>query len=105
MIHTTELYFESHITIEPVFDERLEQFKEICASEGFKAAELLMKKRSADTAERSQYDTFCTSRDLIYDNIQTRTLTLVEKLKSSGFDVWRYKIENTLLDVRLKTRV
>lgn len=100
--HTTELYFESHITIEPVFDEQLFLFKQICDTQGFKAAELLMKKRSVDTPERSEYDTFCTARDVNYEVLLTRTLNLVQQLTNAGFDVWRYKLENTLLDVRLK---
>jgi len=57
------LYYESHVTVEPVFDERLEKFKEICAPHTFKPAKLLMKKRSFDTPVRSEYDTFCTGKN------------------------------------------
>lgn len=103
-MHTTELYFECHVTVEPVYDERLERLKAIAAEPGikFKVADLLMRKRMADTPERSQFDTFCTGRDVIYPNLEERMRNLVEALIEEGFEVWRYKIENTLLDVRIK---
>jgi hypothetical protein len=28
------MYYESHITVEPVFDERLDRFSELCAERG-----------------------------------------------------------------------
>ncbi len=99
---TTQLYFESHITVEPVFDERLEELKEIVGRSGFRVADLLMKKRQKDSAERSQFDTFCTARSKDWLDIVTATTTTVFVLQAEGFDVWRYKIENTLLDERLK---
>ena len=99
---TTELYFESHVTIEPVFDRRLDTFKFICMNYGFRVAELLMKKRPDDTPERSQFDTFCTGRSKFYDDLHLRMVNLVKALQENDFQVWRYKIENTLLDVRLK---
>jgi hypothetical protein len=102
MTHTTELYFEAHVTIEPVFEERLEQFKAICKRHGFRAAELLMKKRKEDTVERSKYDTFCTGRGKHYDDLLQRTLAVVSDAAEAGLSVWRYKIENTLIDVRTK---
>jgi hypothetical protein len=99
---TTELYFEAHVTIEPVFGERLELFKTICRAHLFRPAELLMKKRQADTAKRSRYDTFCTARSGSYADIVERTTCVVGLLRKAGFTVWRFKIENTLIDVRCK---
>ena len=96
----SELYYESHITIEPVFDERLEDFRKLCEPHKFKPASLLMKKRKEDTAERSQYDTFATGHGKLFDDISARTIGLVEDLKAAGFKVWRYKIEDTMLDSR-----
>lgn len=101
-MHTTDLYFESHVTIEPLFDERLDAFKELCRSWGFHVADLLMKKRDKDTAERSRFDTFATTRGRYFEDIQRQTMCLVESAQLAGFIVWRYKIENTLVDVRLK---
>lgn len=39
------MYYESHITVEPVFDERLDRFSELCDGRGFRPAKLMMKKR------------------------------------------------------------
>ena len=94
------LYFEAHVTIEPVFDDRLTRFKEVCGWHGFRAAELLMKKRSTDLPERSQHDSFCTGRDQIYELLERRLRMLVQDLRREGFQVWRYKIEDTIIDSR-----
>lgn len=93
-------YYEAHITIEPVFEERLEQFKTICQDYKFRVATLLMQKRKSDTEERSKNDSFCTGRGISYTDIQTRMLACIDKLQKEGFKVWRYKIESTLLDSR-----
>lgn len=95
------IYYEAHITIEPTFDQKLDLFKVICEDYGFKVAELLMKKRKDDTLERSSLDSFCTGRSKSYDDLNSRMMNLVEKLQPH-FKVWRYKLEATLLDVRLK---
>lgn len=96
-----ELYFEAHITIEPVFDERLDQFKAICKTRGFHVADLLMKKRAKDTLARSRFDTFATSRGQDFAIIANNTMRLIDAAREAGFVVWRYKIENTLVDERL----
>jgi len=95
------LYFESHVTIEPVFDERLKELKTVCLKEGFRVADLLMKKRSKESARRSAHDTFCTGRDNDYETLLKRTLGLVTTLQAAGFKVWRYKLESTLLDSKI----
>jgi len=100
--HTTELYFEAHVTIEPLFDDRLDEFKLLAKTKGFHVADLLLKKRAKDTLERSRFDTFATSRGKDFDVLRADTLVLAELAKENGFIVWRYKIENTLEDVRLK---
>lgn len=95
------LYYESHITIEPVFDERLEHFKSICGNYRFKAAELLMKKRKEEKAERSQYDTFCTGRSKSFVDLKNDMNDLLIHLMLDGFQVWRYKIEAVVLDEKI----
>lgn len=67
-------YYESHITIEPIFDEDLAKVREIANKYGFILAELLMQKRKEDSAERSKYDTFLTSRAKDYQVILDNTL-------------------------------
>lgn len=91
-------YFEAHVTIEPVFDERLEYFKSICSEFKFHVADLLMRKRKKDNETRSNFDSFCTGKDKNYDNIESRMFNLIDKLNKNNYHVWRYKIESTLLD-------
>ena len=98
MVPETKLYFECHVTIEPVFDEKLELARMISRDFGFKVADLLMKKRKGDAEERSQHDTFTTGRSKSYPDIHERMVGLIKALKSADFKVWRYKIEDTLLD-------
>lgn len=93
-------YFESHVTIEPVFDERLEVFKQICARHGFRAADLLMQKRKADTATRSSKDTFCTGRHKDYAVLMERMNAVASEATGAGFQVWRKKIEAVVFDER-----
>jgi hypothetical protein len=101
-LRKTDLYYESHITISPEFDEKLEELKGIVKLFNFRVADLLFAKRACDTPERSRFDTFCTARNKSYDEIRVNTLGCVEALGRKGFKVWRYKIEDTLLDVRCK---
>lgn len=90
--------FEAHVTIEPVFGERFDQFNGLCAARGFKPAHLLMLKTRQDTPIRSNRDSFCTGHGKDYAEIQSRTLALVSDLRECGFQVWRHKIEGILLD-------
>lgn len=94
----SRLYFECHITIEPVFDERLSEAKEVGIRSGFHIADLLMRKRAKDTEERSKNDTFMTARNVNYENLEARMMQCIRNLKAAGFKVWRYKIEDTLID-------
>lgn len=96
------LYYECHVTVEPVFAERLEKFAEVCATENFHVAKLLMQKRETDTPERSAKDSFCTGHSQDYADIEDRMLGLIIKLRNAGFQVWRYKIEDCVLDSRKK---
>jgi len=86
-------YFESHVTIEPVFGADLEDVKHIASWFGFKVADLLIKKRKEDTAERSANDTFCTARDKDFDKLKKRMRELQFALWYSGYKIWRAKIE------------
>lgn len=96
-------YFESHITVEPVFDERLELFQETVKPFGFKAADLLLQKSREATPERSSKDTFATAKAPWNRraDIENRMRACVAALQFAGFKVWRYKIEAVVLDVKL----
>lgn len=92
--------YECHITIEPVFDERLTQFQILAEDQGFRVAKLLLQKTRRETAERSNKDSFCTGHSNEYPDIFERMHALRKNLLAQGFKVWRYKIEQILLDVR-----
>jgi hypothetical protein len=89
----TRLYYEAHITIDPVDDVDRAQANDIGTSYGFRLAKLLM-----DKGVPSQLDTFLTGRGKEYEDILARTRMVVDSLKRSGFVVRRAKIEDTLLD-------
>jgi len=92
--------YECHITIEPVFEERFNHFEKLCNELEFRPAKLLMQKTRSETGERSNKDSFCTGHSNDYMDIHTRMHTLRKNLQAQGFKVWRYKIEQILLDVR-----
>lgn len=98
-------YFETHVTIEPIFDERLKEAEEIAKRSNFKIASLLMKKREADTEERSKYDTFMTGHGKSLDDMKARLTSIVNDLIAAGFKVWRYKIEDTVMDSRINNEL
>jgi len=99
--HTTTLYFEAHVTVDPVFDaSRRRIFEEICSVYGFKAADLFMQK--GKIFEPSKLDMFCTGRSVHYDPLSSRMHAMIMALRQADFIIRRYKIENTLLDVKLR---
>lgn len=93
--------FEAHVTIEPVFGDRLDKFEMLAGIVGFKVAKLLMQKSRAETPDRSNKDSFCTGHSADYESLECKVLSLVEVLQECGFSVWRYKIEAIVLDVKL----
>lgn len=93
--HTTDLYFEAHITIEPVTPTQKITIGVIGRRHGFRMATFLLKKGS-----QAVPDDFFTGRGTDYDALLEKTLYLVDYLQEMGIKVKRYKIENTLLDVK-----
>ena len=96
----SKLYYEAHITIEPVFDLERAVASNIAMPYNFKLADLLMKKRNEDTEERSSKDTFMTGHSKSFKDLEQRTKECIMTLQIAGFKVWRYKIEDTILDSR-----
>lgn len=97
------MYLEAHITIEPIFDEDLERVKELLKDTPFKLADLFMQKSRSATPERSNKDTFMTahskgSKHWFGVDLQKT----VKLLQSNGIIVYRYKIEEILIDSRSK---
>jgi hypothetical protein len=98
------IYLETHITIEPVFEENLELLKKLVQPFGFKVASLLLQKRANDTPELSKYDTFMTAHNSVedYDLACNNIKQVVVLLNDSGYKVYRYKIESVVIDSRNK---
>lgn len=90
--------YETHITIEPVTGDRLTLAQDIALLHGFKVADLYMAKRLEDTPERSKFDTFMTGHAKEFDHSVGRMTGLCRQLKENGFKVWRYKIEQIVID-------
>lgn len=97
---TETLYYEIHITIEPVFDEQLELIKKIANGYGFRVADLLMKKRKEDTEQRSSFDTFMTKHSKSLNDAIESIHLVCHELKCHDIQVWRYKIEDVIIDSR-----
>lgn len=96
----SRLYYECHVTIEPVFDAKLALADIIAKKHHFKLADLLMQKRKEDTPERSRHDTFMTGHHKEYEVLFDRMVALIKDLKANGFQVWRAKVEDTLFDTK-----
>ncbi len=91
---TARLYFESHITIDPVFDEQRDRAALIVLPNGFLLAKLFMLKDGSP----HDGDTFMTCRTKDIYSIKDRTLSAVQQLERDGFHVRRWKIELAVLD-------
>lgn len=94
------LYLEAHITLSPLTEREHLIADELASAFGFRLAKLLMVKDRAVTEERSNRDTFMTGHGKTRADLLARTAGLIDELKKTGFKVWRYKIEDTLLDSR-----
>jgi 50S ribosomal subunit-associated GTPase HflX len=88
------LYYECHLTIAPVFNERLMELERLAGACGFKVAKLLMEKG------RSTKDSFCTAHGKDFEELRSRMYQLSDDLNAAGFQLWRRKIEAVVLDER-----
>jgi hypothetical protein len=93
------LYYEAHVTIDPVVDPRLAFFRGLCSKHGFRVAELLMRKGGGLVPAVD--DSFCTGRGTDLEPLVARTAALVADAQRNGYRVRRYKIESALIDVLL----
>lgn len=92
---TSLLYYEAHITIDPVPEDQREHVQMAADPVKFRLAKLLM-----DKGVPSRLDTFLTGHGTDLADIKRRTRELVESLQVMGYTVRRYKIEDTILDSR-----
>lgn len=93
------LYYEAHVTLDPVFDDDLAKLKQLATAHHFRVADLFMQKRREDTPERSKFDAFTTARATSYDDLRLRSTCFADACHAAGFKVRRLKIEAALLDI------
>lgn len=95
-METAKIYYESHITIDPILDkESRVRIEEIAGAHGFKLAKFTMQK-----GDELPKDTFLTGHEKYLDPLIDKMSNAIAHLKSSGFRVKRYKIEDIVLDSR-----
>lgn len=95
-IEESQLYFECHVTLEPVVGDRLALLERLSHVRGFRVATFLMQK------DESTPDAFTSSRSRNYTDILTRMMLLIHNCADVGLIVKRYKIENTILDSKFE---
>lgn len=91
------MYYEVHVTIEPVFDEELYRITMLAKNYRFKVADLLMQKSVNSPAKPSTLDTFMTAHAKTYDEAYELMENLSENLEVK---ILRKKIEHVVYDTR-----
>lgn len=97
---TKSLYYECHITIDPIFEEERDKLQNLINPYKFKLANLLMQKRKDDLPELSKYDTFMTAHDKTELGMFNNMKEILKVLKLHGYVIRRYKIEKIIIDSR-----
>lgn len=90
-----KLYYEAHVTIDPVPEDKRLAVQTLADPFGCKLAKLLMQK-----GQPSNLDTFMTCHGKDLGQMESRVAGLVRRLQAVGLNVRRYKIEDTLMDSR-----
>jgi hypothetical protein len=94
--YTTKLYFECHVNFKPISPDFRDLLEKICQFHGFRLARLLNMNMT------NSIDTFCTTRGTVFKDVLDRTRFFITETKVNGFDSTRYKIENTLIDSKIR---
>ena len=92
------LYYEAHITIDPVPEEHRYLVEALGVPHKFKLAKLLMEKQGV--LSPSTLDTFMTAHGTSLDDMIERVKGMVLSLQKNFYKVKRYKIEDTVSDSR-----
>jgi hypothetical protein len=87
------LYYEAHITVEAGTEDQWEGFARASRSVGWRAS-----KFSEDEVDDMSGKWFLSYRHEILDVVKATIIGSVRGITSLGFQVLRYKIEDTLLD-------
>jgi hypothetical protein len=95
--------FECHVTLEPIIQgqalaqEREARLEDLATKSNFKIATLLMR-----DGTRSRDNSFCSAKNIDYNYLIEDMISFLCDLKKEGYKVYRYKIEQILLDVKIK---
>lgn len=90
------LYYESHVTIDPIHENDKTDYDTIAAKYGFKLSKLFMRKDGKDEPHRD--DSFMSARSMNQYELVNRMTNLIKQLQGYGMHVRRYKIEQALMD-------
>jgi hypothetical protein len=99
----TCLYYECHVTVDPVGDEaEALRLQIIAKNHDFRVAKLLMSKAGVMTV--STLDAFLTGRagPREFNSLLNRMTSLCKELQQNGHNVRRYKIEAATLDSKVQ---
>lgn len=94
----TERYYEAHVTIDPITENKQKFIERLAAVYNFRLAPLYI----MQTGEVHKADAFLSARHNLLCTIVADVRGMVTTLKNNGIVVRRYKIEDTLLDSRIK---
>lgn len=88
----SDLYYECHVTIEPVEGDMAHILRELSIQHNFRVSTFVMHK------DGSTPDAFTSARDASYACMLTRMVAFISALREGGYKIKRYKIEDTILD-------
>lgn len=87
----SRLYYEAHVTIPPVPEERLPEVDELCSQLGWQRSTFVMHKNRVPNA-------FVSARHADRDEMILMVHDMIRALTGLGYEILRWKIEDTLLD-------
>lgn len=88
------LYYEVHVTLDPVNELRIPLLKSIAGRFNFRLANLIMRKGGSVHTD----DMFLTTRGQVFEEVAEQLREFTIMLTQANFHVRRYKIEDTLID-------
>ena len=97
----SQYYYECHITIEPVIGDRLKELQEAVKEYTFKVASLVMLKENGIDSSVPRKDCFMSAKNVDYNVLYENMILMLDYLKSNSYKIYRYKIENILMDSKI----
>jgi hypothetical protein len=91
------LYYEVHVTLDPISEQRVKVLRSVADAFGYRIAKLIMRKEGGRDVPHTD-DMFLTTRGVEYGEVVDNMVSFIRALGASNFKVRRYKIEDTLID-------